>query len=85
VAGRVMVAIVCSFGASVATDNDHTKVAGLVASAMVNIFSPLGPTGILAAVCVVSCLVGSVISNNAAALLLYPIVVDLSLTYVPRR
>lgn len=75
-----MIAIVCSFGVSVATDNEHTKVAGLVASNLVAAFSPLGPTGILAAVCVVSCVVGSVISNNAAALLLYPIVVDLSET-----
>ena len=43
-----------------------------------SVFRPLGPTGILFAVCVIACVVGSVVSNNAAALLLYPIVVDLS-------
>ena len=78
--GRVMLAIVCSFGVSVATNEDHTKVAGIVADSIVGAFAPLGPTGILAAVCVISCVVGSVISNNAAALLLYPIVVDLAET-----
>jgi di/tricarboxylate transporter len=76
--GRVMLAIACSFGVSVATDEDHTKVAGIVADGIVAVFEPLGPTGILAAVCVISCVVGSVISNNAAALLLYPIVTDLA-------
>ena len=76
--GRVMLAIACSFGVSVATDEDHTKVAGIVADAIVAVFEPLGSTGILAAVCVISCVVGSVISNNAAALLLYPIVTDLA-------
>jgi hypothetical protein len=37
-------------------------------------------TGVLFAVCLIACLVGSVVSNNASALLLYPIVVDLSTT-----
>ena len=78
--GRVMVAIACSFGVSVATNEEHTKVAGLVASSIVKVFEPFGPTGVLAAVCIIACVVGSVISNNAAALLLYPIVVDLSET-----
>ena len=41
-----------SAGVSVATDEEHTKVAGIVAEAIVEIFEPLGPTGILAAVCV---------------------------------
>merc|ERR1711865_109835 len=76
--GRVMIAIVFAFGVSNAMDNDHSKVAGLVASSIVSVFRPLGPTGILFAVCVIACVVGSVVSNNAAALLLYPIVVDLS-------
>ena len=43
--GRVMVAIACSFGVSVATDDDHTKVANIVADTIVMIFAPLGPTG----------------------------------------
>jgi di/tricarboxylate transporter len=35
---------------------------------------------VLFAVCLIACIVGSVVSNNASALLLYPIVVDLSTT-----
>ena len=76
--GRVMLAVVFAFGVSDAMDNDHTKVAGFVADGILEVFSPFGPTGVLAAVCTIACIVGSVISNNAAALLLYPIVVDLS-------
>ena len=47
---------------------------------MVAIFKGGGAVGVLFATCLIACIVGSVVSNNASALLLYPIVSDLSTT-----
>jgi di/tricarboxylate transporter len=74
--GRVMLAVVFAFGVSDAMQS--TGVAALIADGIVNTFAPFGPTGVLFAVCLIACVVGSVVSNNASALLLYPIVIDLS-------
>ena len=49
---------------------------------MVAIFKGGGAVGVLFATCLIACIVGSVVSNNASALLLYPIVSDLSTTTV---
>ena len=53
----------------------HVCVAQVVA-----IFKGGGAVGVLFATCLIACIVGSVVSNNASALLLYPIVSDLSTT-----
>lgn len=71
-----MLAVVFAFGVSSAMES--SGVAGLIARQIVGAFAPLGPIGIISAVCVIACVVGSVVSNNASALLLYPIVTGLS-------
>ena len=50
----------------------------LVAHVVMDAFRPLGTMGLIFAVCLISCIVGSVVSNNASALLLYPIVIDMA-------
>jgi len=55
--GRVMLAVVFAFGVSSAMET--SGVAGLIARKIVDAFAPLGPTGIISAVCVIACVVGS--------------------------
>jgi di/tricarboxylate transporter len=68
---RVILVVIFAFGVSEAMYNDHTQVARWMAHIVVDTFAPLGPTGVFFGVCLIACLVGSVVSNNASALLLY--------------
>ena len=63
--------VIFAFGVSEAMYNDHTQVARWMAHIVVDTFAPLGPTGVFFGVCLIACIVGSVVSNNASALLLY--------------
>ena len=65
---RVILAIVAAFGVGKAMEN--TGLAAFVADQLVTAFIGLGAPGILAAIAVVSIIIGSAVSNNATVILM---------------
>ena len=70
---RVIVAIVCTFGLGIALQN--TGMAGFLASGLVDAAGEGGDSFLLFSIFAVACLAGSVVSNNANVILMYPICV----------
>jgi len=71
VKGRVLLAIVVTFGVSSAMKS--TGVADFTAEGIVALCTPLGPRGLIAAIFLVGACVGCVVSNNATVILMLPI------------
>jgi len=69
--GRVLLAIITTFGVSTAMKS--TGVADFTAQAIVALCKPLGARGLIAAVFLVGASVGCVVSNNATVILMLPI------------
>ncbi len=67
----VLITIAAAFGISAALET--TGAARVIASSLVSFAVPLGPIGVLAAIYVVTAVVTLLISNNAAAALMFPI------------
>ena len=67
----VLVTIAAAFGISAALES--TGAARILASGMVELAVPLGPVGVLAAIYTVTSVITLLISNNAAAALMFPI------------
>ena len=68
---NVLVVIACAFGISKALDK--TGVASMVATQLVAAVEGLGPIGLLAAIYLVTSLLTELITNNAAAALVFPL------------
>jgi di/tricarboxylate transporter len=68
---RVLVTIAASFGVGEALV--ETGAAAALSRALVDALSPLGPIGVLAGVYVATALLTELVTNNAAAVLMYPI------------
>lgn len=68
---RVLVAIAASFAAGAALDK--TGVAAILAHGLVGIGAPFGPIGVLAAVYVATAFLTELVTNNAAAALMFPL------------
>jgi len=68
----VLVTIAAAFG--MATALRETGAAAHVASLLVEVAVPMGPVGLLAAVFVVTALFATIVGNNAAGALMFPIV-----------
>ena len=74
VKGRVLLAIVTTFG--VGTAFQKTGAAHWIAQGLIDLFTvtlPWGPAGALLAIALVASIVGCVVSNNAVVILMYPI------------
>jgi di/tricarboxylate transporter len=69
----VILVIATAFG--VASAVEESGLAGVLASGLVDLFSPLGDRGALLGVVVATVIMTAVLSNNAAALLMFPIAV----------
>lgn len=67
----VLVTIAAAFGVGRALD--ESGAAAVIASGLVEVAEPLGPAGLLGAIYVTTALFTNVISNNAAAALMYPV------------
>ena len=67
----VIVLIAASFGLGAAIES--SGLAGLIGDGIIDVFSGLGPLGVLFAVAVVTVALTELITNNAAAVLLFPI------------
>lgn len=72
----VLVAIACSFGISKALEN--TGIAQFVADQMVSALSGWGPYAVLAGIYVMANLFTEMMSNNAAAVLIFPIAIAIA-------
>jgi len=68
---RVLVTIAAAFGVAAALDG--SGAAAIVASAIVDLATPLGPVGLLASFYAVTAGFATVVGNNAAAALMFPI------------
>ncbi len=80
----VLVVIAASFGVGAAIE--HSGLAALAAGRLVHGFSAWGPTGLLLAVVLATVALNEVITNNATAALLFPVVLAMTsqLTLNPR-
>ncbi|MFW6049707.1 MAG: SLC13 family permease [Myxococcota bacterium] len=68
---RVLVAVAAAFGIGGALD--ESGAAGAIGAALVDVAVPFGPLGVLVAVYFTTALMTEIISNNAAAALMFPI------------
>jgi di/tricarboxylate transporter len=73
---NVLIVIACAFGISKALDK--TGVAALFADTIVDSVKTLGPIGVLGAIYLVTSLLTEIITNNAAAALVFPIAISAS-------
>jgi len=73
---EVLIAIACSFGISKALEK--TGIAGFVASQMVSTLEAFGPYAVLAGIYVMANLFTELMSNNAAAVLVFPIAIAIA-------
>ncbi|MDT8396885.1 MAG: SLC13 family permease [bacterium] len=71
---NVLIVIACAFGISKALDK--TGVAALFADTIVGSVKSLGPIGVLGGVYLVTSLLTEIITNNAAAALVFPIAIS---------
>ena len=67
----VLVAIAASFGIAAALEK--TGVAGFIAHGIVDVARPLGPVGVLAAIYLATAILTELVTNNAAAALMFPV------------
>ncbi len=70
----VIVTIAASFGVAAAVH--QSGLAGTIAAGLVDVFSSWGPRGVLAGVVVATVVLTGLISNNAAAALMFPIAIE---------
>lgn len=73
---NVLIVIACAFGISKALDK--TGVAAMLADTIVGSVQALGPIGVLGGVYLVTSLLTEIITNNAAAALVFPIAISAS-------
>lgn len=70
----VLITIACAFGISAALQNSGLATA--VAESIINLLSPFGYIGVLAGIYLLTTLFTEIITNNAAAALVFPIAVN---------
>ncbi|MEA3489972.1 MAG: SLC13 family permease, partial [Candidatus Omnitrophota bacterium] len=68
---NVLLTIVCAFGISKALQNSGAAAA--IADFMINLVKGFGPVGVLAAIYLLTTVFTEIITNNAAAVLIFPI------------
>jgi di/tricarboxylate transporter len=75
---QIIILIASAFGLGAAVSS--SGLAGTIAGGLVSVMSPLGPIGALAAVLVATMVLTELLSNNAAAALMFPIGVATAVT-----
>jgi di/tricarboxylate transporter len=73
---QVLIVIGCAYG--IATAMDRTGLAGSLAQVVLSVAMPFGSTALIASIYLVTLMLTSVLSNTAAAILVFPIAVSVS-------